>query len=132
MRRSAARRASGDHPAARGAGRRRGHPARLRQRAGRFLPGGSYDPLDTLACGLFSAQLSDLFDRQSRLICDRAALTGSPADAAPFAVGAAASVVIFPGSDRFTWPLNSAARLVVNHGRLTHRRVWQEEMAHES
>ncbi|HCA0056738.1 TPA: cytosine deaminase, partial [Klebsiella pneumoniae] len=56
----------------------------------------------------------------------------SPADAAPFAVGAAASVVIFPGSDRFTWPLNSAARLVVNHGRLTHRRVWQEEMAHES
>ncbi|WP_228297196.1 hypothetical protein, partial [Klebsiella pneumoniae] len=33
---------------------------------------------------------------------------------------------------RFTWPLNSAARLVVNHGRLTHRRVWQEEMAHES
>ncbi|MGF0988247.1 hypothetical protein ACQR94_28190, partial [Klebsiella pneumoniae] len=70
--------------------------------------------------------------QQSRLICDRAALTGSPADAAPFAVGAAASVVIFPGSDRFTWPLNSAARLVVNHGRLTHRRVWQEEMAHES
>ncbi len=65
--------------------------------------------------------LSDLFDQQSRLICDRAALTGSPADAAPFAVGAAASVVIFPGSDRFTWPLNSAARLVVNHGRLTHR-----------
>lgn len=132
MRTSAARRACGDHPAARGAGRRRGHPARLRQRAGCLLPGGSYDPLDTLACGLFSAQLSDLFDRQSRLICDRAALTGSPADAAPFAVGAAASVVIFPGSDRFTWPLNSAARLVVNHGRLTHRRVWQEEMAHES
>ncbi|HBZ0440912.1 TPA: cytosine deaminase [Klebsiella pneumoniae] len=97
-----------------------------------FCPAGSYDPLDTLACGLFSAQLSDLFDRQSRLICDRAALTGSPADAAPFAVGEAASVVIFPGSDRFTWPLNSAARLVVNHGRLTHRRVWQEEMAHES
>ncbi len=97
-----------------------------------FCPAGSYDPLDTLACGLFSAQLSDLFDRQSRLICDRAALTGSPADAAPFAIGAAASVVIFPGSDRFTWPLNSAARLVVNHGRLTHRRVWQEEMAHES
>ncbi|MRE40608.1 cytosine deaminase [Klebsiella quasipneumoniae] len=97
-----------------------------------FCPAGSYDPLDTLACGLFSAQLSDPFDRQSRLICDRAALTGSPADAAPFAVGAAASVVIFPGSDRFTWPLNSAARLVVNHGRLTHRRVWQEEMAHES
>ena len=96
-----------------------------------FCPAGSYDPLDTLACGLFSAQLSDLFDRQSRLICDRAALTGSPADAAPFAIGAAASVVIFPGSDRFTWPLNSAARLVVNHGRLTHRRVWQEEMAHE-
>ncbi len=97
-----------------------------------FCPAGSYDPLDTPACGLFSAQLSDLFDRQSRLICDRAALTGSPADAAPFAVGAAASVVIFPGSDRFTRPLNSAARLVVNHGRLTHRRVWQEEMAHES
>ncbi len=97
-----------------------------------FCPAGSYDPLDTLACGLFGAQLSDLFDQQSRLICDRAALTGSPADAAPFAVGAAASVVIFPGSDRFTWPLNSAARLVVNHGRLTHRRVWQEEMAHES
>ncbi len=97
-----------------------------------FCPAGSYDPLDTLACGLFSAQLSDLFDRQSRLICDRAALTGSPADATPFAIGAAASVVIFPGSDRFTWPLNSAARLVVNHGRLTHRRVWQEEMAHES
>ena len=97
-----------------------------------FCPAGSYDPLDTLACGLFSAQLSDLFDQQSRLICDRAALTGSPADAAPFAVGATASVVIFPGSDRFIWPLNSAARLVVNHGRLTHRRVWQEEMAHES
>lgn len=54
------------------------------------------------ACGLFSAQLSDVFDRQSQLICDRAALTGAPADAAPFAVGNAASVVIFPGSDRFT------------------------------
>ncbi len=40
-----------------------------------FCPAGSYDPLDTLACGLFSAQLSDVFDRQSRLICDRAALT---------------------------------------------------------
>nr|MDX8298118.1 cytosine deaminase [Klebsiella pneumoniae] len=50
----------------------------------------------------------------------------------PFPVGAGARVGIFPGSDRFTWPLNSAARLVVNHGRLTHRRVWQEEMAHES
>lgn len=52
-----------------------------------FCPAGSYDPLDTLACGLFSAQLSDLFDRQSRLICDRAALTGSPADAAPLPSG---------------------------------------------
>ncbi len=47
------------------------------------LPGGGCDPLDTPPAGLFSAQLSDLFDRQSRLICDRAALTGSPADAAP-------------------------------------------------
>ncbi|MCY0583097.1 cytosine deaminase, partial [Klebsiella pneumoniae] len=90
----------------------------------------SYDPLDTLACGLFSAQLSDLVDQQSRLICDRAALTGSPADAAHFAVGATASVVIFPGSDRFIWPLNRDARLVGNHCRLTHRRLWQEEMAH--
>ncbi len=52
-----------------------------------FCPAGSYDPLDTPACGLFSAQLSDLFDRQSRLICDRAALTGSPADAAPLPSG---------------------------------------------
>ncbi len=33
-----------------------------------FCPAGSYDPLDTLACGLFGAQLSDLFDQQSRLI----------------------------------------------------------------
>lgn len=97
-----------------------------------FCPAGSYDPLDTLACGLFSAQLSDLFDRQSRLICDRAALTGAPEDATPFAIGNAASLVIFPGSDRFTWPLNSAARLVVNHGRLIHQRVWQQEMTYES
>ncbi|HEC2578254.1 amidohydrolase family protein [Raoultella ornithinolytica] len=97
-----------------------------------FCPAGSYDPLDTLACGLFSAQLSDVFDRQSQLICDRAALTGAPADAAPFAVGNAASVVIFPGSDRFTWPLNSAARLVINRGRLTHQRVWRQEMTYES
>lgn len=28
-----------------------------------FCPAGSYDPLDTLACGLFSAQLGDLFDQ---------------------------------------------------------------------
>lgn len=97
-----------------------------------FCPAGSYDPLDTLACGLFSAQLSDVFDRQSRLICDRAALTGAPEDATPFAIGNAASLVIFPGSDRVTWPLNSAARLVINHGRLTHQRVWQQEMTYES
>lgn len=31
---------AGDHAAARGAGRRRGHPARLRQRTGCILPGG--------------------------------------------------------------------------------------------
>lgn len=97
-----------------------------------FCPAGSYDPLDTLACGLFSAQLSDVFDRQSRLICDRAALTAAPEEATPFAVGNAATLVIFPGSDRFTWPLNSAARLVVNRGRLTHQRVWQQEMTYES
>ena len=49
--------------------------------------------LDTACSAL---QLSDPFDRRSRLICDRAALTGS-ADAASLPVGAAASVGDFPG-----------------------------------
>lgn len=52
-----------------------------------LLSGGKLRPAGHLACGLFSAQLSDPFDRQSRLICDRAALTGSPADAAPLPSG---------------------------------------------
>ena len=68
-----------------------------------FCPAGSYDPLDTPACGLFqrSAQrpvrpavAADLRSRgANRFAGRRGAL----------AVGAAASVVIFPGSDRFTW-----------------------------
>ncbi len=41
-----------------------------------FCPAGSYDPLDTLSCALFALQLDDIFDQQSRLICDVAALTG--------------------------------------------------------
>lgn len=95
-----------------------------------FCPAGSYDPLDTLACGLFTAQLDNAFDHASRLICNSGALTGVPR--LPFDSGAPASLVIFPDSDLFSWPLNSAPRLVIHQGRLTHQRVWQQESSHES
>ncbi|MFS2222813.1 amidohydrolase family protein [Pantoea sp. B65] len=97
-----------------------------------FCPAGSYDPLDTLACGLFAAQLDHAFDQQSRLICDVAALTGAGPGGSPFAVGNAASMVIFPDSDRFSWPLNSAARQVIHHGRLIYQRMWEQEFTYES
>lgn len=89
-----------------------------------FCPAGSYDPLDTLSCGLFSLQLAQVFDVQSRLICDLAALTGDVQAGTPLETGSAASLVIFPASDANTWPLNSAARLVIHHGRLTYQRTW--------
>lgn len=97
-----------------------------------FCPAGSYDPLDTLACMLFTAQLDNVFDQHSALVCNLAALTGAPAAHAPFAAGSPASLVIFPGSDSVTWPLNSSARLVINRGRLTHQRTWKQELSHES
>ena len=97
-----------------------------------FCPAGSYDPLDTLSCALFAFQLANVFDRQSRLICDVAALTGETQTSLPLAVGSAASLIIFPGSDSVTWPLNSAARLVINHGQLTRQRTWNPELSHES
>lgn len=97
-----------------------------------FCPAGSYDPLDTLSCALFALQLDNLFDQHSRLICDVAALTGDTQTGLPLAPGSAASLVIFPGSDPLTWPLNSAARLVFHHGRLTHQRTWNEDLSHES
>lgn len=97
-----------------------------------FCPAGSYDPLDTLSCALFSLQLDTLFDQQSRLICDSAALTGNAHTQSPLAEGSAATLVVFPGSNIATWPLNSAARLVIHHGRLTHQRTWNQELSHES
>ncbi|EIC83291.1 amidohydrolase family protein [Serratia sp. M24T3] len=97
-----------------------------------FCPAGSYDPLDTLTCMLFTAQLDSVFDQHSRLICDLSALTGKLAAVSPLAPGSPASLVIFPGSDSVTWPLNSAARLVINRGRLTHQRTWKQELSHES
>lgn len=97
-----------------------------------FCPAGSYDPLDTLSCGLFSLQLEDVFDRQSQLICNVAALSGAANAAVPLAVNSAANLVIFPGSDSVTWPLNSAARLVIRHGKLIYQRTWNQELSHES
>ena len=97
-----------------------------------FCPAGSYDPLDTLSCALFALQLDNVFDRQSRLICDVAALTGDAQSGMPLAPGADASLVLFPGSDSMTWPLQSAARVVIHHGRLTHKRTWNQELSHES
>jgi len=47
-------------------------------------------------------------------------------------VNSAASLVIFPGSDSVTWPLNSAARLVIRHGKLIYQRTWNQELSHES
>lgn len=97
-----------------------------------FCPAGSYDPLDTLSCALFALQLDDVFDQQSRLICDAGALTGEPQNDLPLTPGSDASLVLFPGSDSLTWPLHSAARLVIRHGRLTHQRTWNQELSHES
>lgn len=96
-----------------------------------FCPAGSYDPLDTLSCALFALQLDNLFDQQSRLICDVAALTGETPTTQPLAPGSAASLVIFPDSDSLTWPLHSAARLVIHRGMLTHQRTWNQELSHE-
>lgn len=97
-----------------------------------FCPAGSYDPLDTLSCALFALQLNDIFDQQSRLICDAGALTGEAPAALPLSPGSDASLVLFPGSDSRTWPLHSAARLVIRHGRMTHQRTWNQELSHES
>jgi len=97
-----------------------------------FCPAGSYDPLDTLACALFALQLDNVFDWQSRLICDVAALSGDAPPGLPLAPGSDATLILFPGSDSLTWPLNSAARLVFHHGRLAHQRTWNPELSHES
>ncbi|MHA6311863.1 cytosine deaminase [Pantoea sp. USHLN298] len=97
-----------------------------------FCPAGSYDPLDTLSCALFALQLSHVFDHASRLICDVAALTGEPSAVPPLSPGSDATLVLFPGSDSGSWPLNSAARLVIQRGRLTHQRTWQQENPYES
>lgn len=97
-----------------------------------FCPAGSYDPLDTLSCALFSLQLETVFDRQSRLICDPAALTGGMSAELPLAAGSDATLILFPGSDSVTWPLNSAARVVIHQGRLTFQRTWDPEFCHES
>lgn len=97
-----------------------------------FCPAGSYDPLDTLSCALFALQLNHVFDQHSRLICDIAALTGDSSAESPLSPGHDATLVLFPGSDSLSWPLNSAARLVIQHGRLTHQRTWQQEIPHES
>lgn len=97
-----------------------------------FCPAGSYDPLDTLACMLFTAQLDHVFDRHSQLICNLSALTGEAQSGSPLAEGRPASLVVFPGSDSVTWPLNSAGRVVINRGRLTHQRTWKQELNHES
>lgn len=92
-----------------------------------FCPAGSYDPLDTLSCGLFALQLDTVFDQHSHLICNPAPLTNTAQPELPLAVGTAASLVIFPGSDSVTWPLNSAARVVIHHGKLSYQRLWQAE-----
>lgn len=97
-----------------------------------FCPAGSYDPLDTLSCALFALQLDNLFDQQSRLICDVTALTGETQTAQPLRPGRDASLVIFPDCDSLTWPLHSAARLVIHQGILTHQRTWNQELSHES
>ncbi|MET3814643.1 cytosine deaminase [Pantoea sp. UYEF8] len=97
-----------------------------------FCPAGSYDPLDTLSCALFALQLNNVFDQHSRLICDAAALTGAHSAPPPLSPGSDATLVLFPGSDSASWPLNSAARQVIHHGRLTHQRIWQQEISHES
>lgn len=96
-----------------------------------FCPVGSYDPLDTLSCGLFALQLDRVFDQQSQLICSAAALSVTANDL-PLAVGSPASLVLFPGSDSATWPLNSAARVVIHHGKLTFQRTWNAECCYES
>ncbi|WJV66149.1 cytosine deaminase [Pectobacteriaceae bacterium CE70] len=97
-----------------------------------FCPTGSYDPVDTLICSLFAAQLDQIFDQQSRLICDRHSLTGAGPTGSPLAAGNPADMVIFPGSDIGTWPLNSAARVVIRRGAITHQRTWNKELAHDA
>ena len=93
-----------------------------------FCPMGSYDPLDTLTCALFTAQLDSPFDRQSRLICDRHALSGSSRAGSPLSAGEEANLVIFPGSDSHTWPLRSATRQVIRAGKFISQRIWSEEV----
>lgn len=81
-----------------------------------FCPSGSYDPLDTLTCALFSAQLSGIFDDGSRLICDRQALGASQHWTPVLAPGQPVDLTLFPGSDVASWPLRSAGRRRVKHG----------------
>ena len=97
-----------------------------------FCPAGSYDPLDTLSCALFALQLDNLFDCQSKLICDSGALTGTSRICMPLSPGSDATFVLFPDSDSLTWPLRSAARRVIHQGKLTHSLTWNKELSYES
>ncbi|KAB8312396.1 cytosine deaminase [Erwinia endophytica] len=74
-----------------------------------FCPVGSYDPLDTLFCGIVSAQLTSSFDHASALICQRAALQpGSPV--------LTQDLLIFPQADTVSWPLRHPTRYRLVNG----------------
>ncbi|WP_241646148.1 cytosine deaminase [Rosenbergiella metrosideri] len=95
-----------------------------------FCPTGNYDPIETLATALFTAQLSSPFDRYSSCIGDLRKL-GGVSQHPPLQPGSSANLVIFPGSSVNTWPLNSASRQVIYQGNLIYQRTLQEELAYE-
>ena len=83
-----------------------------------FNPVGRHDPVAALELAVMAAHVPSAFDAGSALVCDRNAL-GAGARLAGFE-GAAADLVIFPGSDPSgqAWPADARERVVLRAGRL--------------
>lgn len=70
-----------------------------------FNPIGNYDMLEVLRLGIYSAQLSDIFDSASQLICRDDFLNRAP----NFSwVGRKAELLLFATSDCWSWPGNTS------------------------
>lgn len=84
-----------------------------------FCASGSFDPAEALGLGALAAQLEEPFDRWSDTIC-RADWLDRTNSGSPTLVGARADLVLFPESDRHSWPSRTGTRVVMRGGRLVH------------
>jgi cytosine deaminase len=80
-----------------------------------FCRGGSYDPVEALAAGVFAAQLDQPFDTWSDSLCRRDWLRRGAAGT-PDLQGAPANLVVFGAADACGWPSSASPRTVVRNG----------------